>query len=64
MSVIEFKAGRMTYKDGGRWLEPETTKGLVQLVNDDGLRHFRFVDRSSRSVLEVSSRLITSFASK
>jgi hypothetical protein len=47
---VEFKAGRMNFRDdGSKWVEPDKRKGLVQVKQsqDDNIIHFIWKDRTT-----------------
>lgn len=50
-SLVEFKAGRMSYD--GRMVKPERTKGLIRVTQDaSGMKQFQFLDAETKNKIE------------
>lgn len=52
--LVAFKAGRLQRRGDTNWVDPQPTKGKLQLlVADDGLLHFQWMDRTTSTVEDV-----------
>ncbi len=52
--LLAFKAGKASRREGSNLIEPNPTKGAVILQNEDGLLHFKWKNRETGDVEEVS----------